>query len=101
MDSIGLIGLVAGLWFALSSPGEQRRSATAWLGWLLAGTSTVMLLAGTLTEPLSPQGDAPVSTDWTTDQTQYPTEQGGLGGSGGVPIGTPGTVGEACTLSCG
>ncbi len=81
MDSIGVIGLVAGLWFALS-PADEDRPAPAWLGWLLAGTSTVLLLAGTLTEPLSPTPDLSPggTTAWTTDPTQGATQQSGIGG---------------------
>lgn len=101
MDSIGVIGLVAGLWFALSPVGDERRHASAWLGWLLAGTATVLLLAGTLTEPLTPQFDSPVTTDWTTDPTPDSTEQGGFSGPGDSPFGTPTASATSCTLTCG
>lgn len=97
MDSIGLIGLVAGLWFALS-PAEEQRTAPAWLGWLLAGACTVLLLAGTLTEPLAPQVDSTGTSDWTTEPTPDSTQQSSIGGTA---IGQTGTSGTTCSLTCG
>ena len=96
MDSIGVIGLVAGLWFALS-PVEDRRPTTSWLGWVLAGASTVLLLAGTLTEPLTPDVGNTVTTDWTSDPTpDSPGSSGvGSGGSSDRQSGTPGASGTA------
>jgi hypothetical protein len=101
VDSIGIIGLVAGLWFALSPVGDERRHPSAWLGWLLAGTATVLLLAGTLTEPLTPQFDGTVTADWTTEPTPYSTEQGDSSGSGGSPFRAPTASATSCTLACG
>lgn len=100
MDSIGVIGLVAGLWFALSPVGDQRRGATALLGWLLAGTATVLLLAGALTEPLAPGFDGADTTGWMTGPTPDSTEQGDVSGSSDSPIGSPGPA-AGCTLGCG
>lgn len=101
MDSIGVIGLVAGLWFALSPVGDERRSATAWLGWLLAGSATVLLLSGTLTEPLAPTFNDTGTTGWTTGPTPDPTEQGDFSGWGDTPSVTPTAAATSCTLACG
>jgi hypothetical protein len=99
VDSIGIIGLVAGLWFALSPVDGQRPSATVWLGWVLAGACTVLLLAGTLTEPLDPGTDATVTTKWTTEQAPDSMPQGGSGGRG--PFGAFGATQPGCSLTCG
>jgi hypothetical protein len=96
VDSIGVVGLVAGLWFALSPVGEQRRPPSAWLGWLLAGACTVLLLSGTLTEPLAPQDDSTVTTDWTTDQISDSHQpSGGFAGPGDSQIATAGPTTRA------
>lgn len=99
MDSIGVIGLVAGLWFALS-PADEQRTVPAWLGWLLAGACAVLLLAGTLTEPLVPPTGGIGTTDWTSDPTPDSTQQGGIGGRADSPAGTPGPFGATCSLTC-
>jgi hypothetical protein len=101
VDSIGVIGLVAGLWFALSPTDEQRRSATVWLGWVLAGASMVLLLAGALTEPLAPETGVTVSTDWPEDPTSGPSPPGTVGGTGDPRVGAPVASGSACSLTCG
>jgi hypothetical protein len=76
VDSIGVIGLMAGLWIALSPAGDQLRTAPAWLGWLLAGTAIILLVAGTVTEPLAARSGGSVVTGWPPGLVPGPTGQG-------------------------
>jgi len=95
VDSIGVIGLVTGLWFALSPAEEQSRAPFAWLGWLLAGACAVLLLAGTLTEPLAPRADSGVTSDWTTAPISDSPLQSGFGGTGDAQVATAGPSAQA------
>jgi hypothetical protein len=95
VDSIGIIGLVTGLWFALSPAEEQSRPPSAWLGWLLAGTCAVLLLAGTMTEPLAPRADSDVTADWTTAPVSDSPQQSGLGGTGNSQVARAGPTAQA------
>lgn len=100
MDSIGVIGLVAGLWFALS-PADEERTVPVWLGWVLAAACSVLLLAGTLTEPLVPPADSIGTSDWTADPTPDSPQQSGIGAATDSPAGRPLQFGSACALTCG
>lgn len=101
MDSIGIIGLVTGLWFALSTVDGERRSAIMWLGWVLACASAILLLAGTLSEPLEQGTGATVTTNWTTDPAPDSMPQFEPAGTGASQVGLPGTTQPACSPTCG
>jgi hypothetical protein len=103
VDGIGIIGLVVGLWVALSPTGEQgsQRPPPAWLGWLLAGTCTVLLLTDTLTDPLTPHLAGTLTTDWTSDATPGQTVKSSSFSSGDGQIATIAPTGSDCSLTSG
>jgi hypothetical protein len=61
VDGLGVIGLAVGLWISLATPTRRdalQRALPAALGWLLVAMCGVLLLAGTLSPPVTIQSQA-------------------------------------------
>lgn len=93
VDGVGVIGLMVGLWVALSAPPRntgQQDTSTVRTAWLLTVFAVLLLLTSMLALPAGPERD----TDPTTDSSGSTSRPGPYSVPGGQAVPGYGTIGN-------
>lgn len=100
VDGVGVIGLMVGLWVALSAPRRrtgQQDTSTVVLAWLLAALAILLLLTSLLARPSDSMSDVAPSTSGGGSSTHT----GPYSVPGGQAVPGYGTIGNVDAVDTG